>query len=223
MNVKIIGHRGAKVLAPENTLASLTKALEHNVDVIETDIHVTKDNVAVLAHNKDVEAETGERYIVGDHTYAELLESVPSLVTLEEGINHINRAVPFYLEIKPGQPVEPIAEVIQNFYTKGWASDDFLIASFDFKVLKEAKQLLPGIPLVVGEPWSGTRAVYRARLLGTRKLSMSQRWLWKGFITPMQRRGWQLYAYTVNQPRKARIFKSYGIHAIFTDYPNLFE
>ena len=45
------GHRGARGLAPENTLASFAKALEIGVTTLETDIAVTSDGVVVLSHD----------------------------------------------------------------------------------------------------------------------------------------------------------------------------
>jgi glycerophosphoryl diester phosphodiesterase len=45
------GHRGARGLAPENTLAAFRRALEIGVTTIETDMGVTKDDVVVISHN----------------------------------------------------------------------------------------------------------------------------------------------------------------------------
>jgi glycerophosphoryl diester phosphodiesterase len=45
------GHRGARGLAPENTLAAFAKALEIGVTTLETDLAVTKDNILVLSHD----------------------------------------------------------------------------------------------------------------------------------------------------------------------------
>jgi glycerophosphoryl diester phosphodiesterase len=45
------GHRGARGLAPENTLAAFRKAIAIGVTTIETDIAVTKDRVPVISHN----------------------------------------------------------------------------------------------------------------------------------------------------------------------------
>ena len=48
------GHRGARGLAPENTLAAFRRALAIGVTTLETDIGVTKDLVAVISHNPDL-------------------------------------------------------------------------------------------------------------------------------------------------------------------------
>ncbi len=45
------GHRGARGLAPENTLAAFQRALDLGVTTIETDLAVTKDGVLVIAHD----------------------------------------------------------------------------------------------------------------------------------------------------------------------------
>jgi glycerophosphoryl diester phosphodiesterase len=48
------GHRGARGLAPENTLAAFRRALDVGVSTIETDIAVTRDLVPVISHNPNL-------------------------------------------------------------------------------------------------------------------------------------------------------------------------
>lgn len=50
-DLKIIGHRGAAGLMPENTLSGFKKAMEIGVDAIELDVHLTSDNVLVVTHD----------------------------------------------------------------------------------------------------------------------------------------------------------------------------
>ncbi len=45
------GHRGARGLQPENTLASFETALDYGMTAIETDVHLTRDNVPLLSHD----------------------------------------------------------------------------------------------------------------------------------------------------------------------------
>jgi len=49
--IKIVGHRGAAGLMPENTLSGFRKAIEIGVDAIELDVHLTADNVVVVTHD----------------------------------------------------------------------------------------------------------------------------------------------------------------------------
>jgi len=48
------GHRGARGLAPENTMAAFRKALSIGVTTIETDMGITKDGIVVIAHDRDL-------------------------------------------------------------------------------------------------------------------------------------------------------------------------
>ena len=45
------GHRGARGLAPENTLPAYRRALELGVDTLECDMAITKDGVVVIHHD----------------------------------------------------------------------------------------------------------------------------------------------------------------------------
>ena len=48
---RIIGHRGVKAIAPENTILSINEAIKHNLKWIEIDVKVSKDNVPFLLHD----------------------------------------------------------------------------------------------------------------------------------------------------------------------------
>ena len=50
-NLFIYGHRGVPSHAPENTLYSFQKAFELNVNGIELDVQITKDNILVVHHD----------------------------------------------------------------------------------------------------------------------------------------------------------------------------
>ena len=50
------GHRGARGLAPENTLAAFKRALDIGVTTIETDLGITHDGVVVIAHDRRLNA-----------------------------------------------------------------------------------------------------------------------------------------------------------------------
>lgn len=52
------GHRGARGLSPENTLAGFARALSIGVNTLELDVGVTLDGVVVVTHNPRLEPET---------------------------------------------------------------------------------------------------------------------------------------------------------------------
>ena len=49
---QVIAHRGARSIAPENTLAAVKKAFETGADLWETDVNITGDGQLVLFHDK---------------------------------------------------------------------------------------------------------------------------------------------------------------------------
>lgn len=221
--MKIIGHRGAKGLAPENTLASFAKALEYNVDEIECDARVTSDGVVILEHDDWMHDVAGNKQHVTKSTHAELLAHKPDLLTLEAAIVFINKRIPIQIEVKEREQLKPIIKVVDTLLAKGWQPKDFVFSSYNFKVLQELHAAIPAIEVCVIESWSGVRATYHARKINTKRISMDQRWLWRGFIAAMSRRGYLLTPFTINNARRARIWAKYGMHAAITDYPDQFK
>ncbi len=223
MGMKIIGHRGARGLAPENTLASLKKALEYHVDELEFDLRVTKDSMVVLHHNSYLTDPTGERHVIASRTYDELLKHKSDLATFEDVLQIIGHPVTLHVEVKRNVPVEPIIKIFKKYLGNGWEPDYFLLGSKSQKTLLQLHAALPDIKKVVIEPWSGIRATYRARRLDTVLLSMNQLFLWRGFISAMDSRGYQLAAYPLNDPLKAKRWAGHGLYGAITDYPDRFE
>lgn len=221
--MKIVGHRGARGLAPENTIAALQKGLEHHVDELEFDLRVTSDNVVVLSHDPELHDASGNALEIANHTYKELRAHKPDLATFEEVLDTVGHQVPLYVEVKSKVPISPIVASIEKSLANGWALEDFMLASFSQRTLRGLHIALPGIEKIVIERWSGVRASWRARQVGTKRLSMNQRWLWWGFIASVHRSGYELYAYTLNNPAKARKWAEHGLAGVVTDFPDRYE
>jgi glycerophosphoryl diester phosphodiesterase len=68
----IIGHRGAKGIAPENSLSGFKKAVELGIDGIELDVHLTKDGKLIVIHDIDLKRLTGLRIPIKQLTFKEL-------------------------------------------------------------------------------------------------------------------------------------------------------
>ena len=74
----IAAHRGGKNLNPENTFKAIDYSVEHfDIDIIEMDLCLTKDDHLILNHNMTIDSSTEEKevdgnYYVREHTLAEL-------------------------------------------------------------------------------------------------------------------------------------------------------
>lgn len=217
--MKIIAHRGARGLAPENTISAIKEGMRHHPDMVEIDIRVTKDGVCVLHHDPTLEDGT----TIADATFQELQARKADLATLDEAIQTVNRKVPMYIEVKPRVPTGQIVKLLRSYLDKGWQPEDLWLASFSHKTLRKLRQGLPELPVIVIEHFSGLRATWRARRLGTKFIVINHRVLYGAFIRMMKRRGWKLGTYTVNDVAKAKRWKQSGLYALVTDYPDRFD
>jgi glycerophosphoryl diester phosphodiesterase len=220
--MKIIGHRGAKGLAPENTISGLKKGLEHGVDELEFDLRVTKDGVVILNHNPELTDASGSKLSIRNHTYAQLKAHKIDLATFEEILQAVSNTVPLLVEVKPNEPTEPIVTIIKKYLASGWKSENFLLGSFSQHTLLALHKELPEIEKVVIERWSGVKARVRANQVKTKRLNMKSLWLWRSFLAPMHKRGWQISPYTMNNPGKVKKWEKY-LYGVITDFPDRFE
>lgn len=220
--MKIIGHRGARGLAPENTLLSIGHALDHHVDEVEFDVRITKDGVAVLHHDASIRI-GGQRLRVSRYTYDELKKHMPNLATLDEALNLIDNKVRPLIEIKPREAIEPVVQVLEQHVKSGlYAAGDILVGSKSQRTLMTFHRAMPEVQPVVIEKWSGVKGSWRARRVDTKRISMRSWWLWGGFLRGMHRSGYQITPYTMNDPAKVRRWEPW-IYGVITDRPDLFK
>ncbi len=192
----IIGHRGAKGLSEENTVGSIKRALDENVDMIEVDVRLHSDNL-VLSHEPTLH--------IGDYC------------TLADALDSVNGRVPLILEVKEERVVNKLKKALENY------NGEYTISSKLFGVLDKLRKTMPDAQLAVTEKWSGVRAVAEASLLGTSELHFNHNWLWSGFVRSLKQKGYTVFAYTVNSTDRADELESWGVDGIFTDYPNKFK
>lgn len=221
--LKIAGHRGARGLAPENTIKGLQKAIEHGVNELEVDARVSRDGVAFLCHNQFLRNPAGTWLNVRNHDFKELLQHKADLPTLEDALRSVDRKVPVQIEVKWGEDTAPIIAVLKKLLKAGWQADDFLFGSKKQQTLRELHEALPEVPVVVIEPYLSIRGRLRAKELGTKRLSMNAHGLWPFFIRSMTRDGYELWAYDTNDPSKVRRWQQHGLAGVVTDFPDRFE
>lgn len=222
----IVGHRGARGLAAENTILGFEKAMEYDIDMIEFDIRQTKDDVLVVIH-KHLRTPDGRSLVVRKTDYAELLRHDPDIPTAEAVITAINRRVRLMVEIKPDVDPAPVVELIKHFLQSRWQPGDFMFNSSRYSTLLYCRQEIPEVDRLIQGNWSGVRATYLARKLQTPYILLDQRYLWWGFVRAVTRRGYKLFTYTYpwfeREPyrhHKAIRWLKDGLYGIVTDYPD---
>jgi glycerophosphoryl diester phosphodiesterase len=159
----IFAHRGANKEAAENTRTAFDKALAYPIDGIETDVQLSRDEVAVLWHDRDLKKLKLPGKHIDDFDHAQLqtmdFASHFAASTAAEGVMSLQEFVSAYrarcrllLEIK-NRDWEDVArheiKVRQTLALAGAVTDDrILVSSFDLDSLVYAHRIAPQFPLV---------------------------------------------------------------------------
>ena len=145
----IVCHRGACLVAPENTLASLEKAIDLAADVVELDVRPSRDGVLYVMHDATVDRTTN-----GTGRFSDMMswdidqldagawfdagfvgERVPRLETF---LDSCRGRIGTYVEIKEGDP----AEIRDMLALRGMLNDAWTF-SFDQSIRAEARAKVP--------------------------------------------------------------------------------
>jgi glycerophosphoryl diester phosphodiesterase len=233
---KVIGHRGAKAYAPENTLSSIHAAADLGVEWVEVDVKLTKDSIPIIFHDEELERCTSGSGLVRDMDFEALRELDAGswfgesflgekIPTLEELLNTVlERGMGVNLEIKPcpGREVET-AEVTLDLATRIWPDDlpPPLISSFQHVSLETAMDMMPEWPrgFLMDEhrdDWKEIAGYLKAATININGNKITQEEL-----EEYMEFGKPLLAYTINQPDKARELLRWGVDSFFADNPDV--
>jgi glycerophosphoryl diester phosphodiesterase len=244
--VLVIAHRGGRRLWPENTLYAFEHAVDLGVDVLEMDIHSTKDGVLVVMHDNTVDRTTNGSGAVQDFTLAELEEldagynwtaddqSFPfrgqgiTVPTMEKVFATLPNAL-MNIEIKQTQPsiVVPFCQMIRDY----GMTERVLVASFDTNTIKEFRRACPEIATTAGEDevriFFGLNlaflgAIYSspAEALQVPEYSGDMRVVTQRFVHTAHKHNVDIHVWTVNDINDMRRFLNLGVDGIVTDYPD---
>ena len=121
-------HRGASQYRPENTMISFRLGLEQGANGIETDVHITKDGVAVLFHDHTIDRVTnGKGNVTGEYK-----AKIPTLrAFLDE---FADRDITFAIELKQLGTAEAVIDILREYDL----AQKTVITSFDYDELKRA-------------------------------------------------------------------------------------
>ena len=152
---KLIGHRGAKDLKPENTLESILTAFNLGLECVEIDVKISKDNIPLLLHDDTLDRTTNGSGLVCDFTFDEIntLDAgyyfyksnteikVPSLKSV---LNLVKKKQKYLnIELKPNKKYEElnVKKVLQEI--KQISYDKIYFSSFDLSSCISLKKTAP--------------------------------------------------------------------------------
>lgn len=156
----IVAHRGASSTMPENTLSSFEEAVRLGARIIEFDVRLSRDGVAVVMHDSTVERRTDGTGAVHELTSTELAalnagssdapERVP---TLGDVLDLLSGRAAVAIEIKniPGEPGfqadgETLVEVTHAEIERGGFDGPVLLISFNPRSIGASRSIAPHVP-----------------------------------------------------------------------------
>ncbi len=243
----LIGHRGVKGYAPENTAVSLHMAADMGIKMVEFDVKLTKDGVPILFHDDDLMRVLGREDKIADLTWEELQEvdvgSHLSESFAGEKIPHLEDALCIVLdrgmycniEIKPcpGREVET-AEAVLDCATRIWPDEgpQPLVSSFKATCLETAMHMAENWPRgylidesIEDDPEDEGEYDWQkmVEFLLPTTINCNGNAATDEQIHAYVETGLPVLCYTVNEPMRAQQLFDMGVSAIFSDTPDIIE
>lgn len=237
----VIGHRGDRANAPENTLHALTQAAALGVDGLEFDLRLSKDGVPVVMHDPTLDRTTAATGPIGDYTVDALRRvdagarftpdqgrSFPFLgagihiPTLEE-VLAIIPDLPLIIELKTAEVAGPAYEVLRRTGNLGRVIIGSFVDAALIPFQKEGVPVSPGVRLMAGH--------LLPALVGRRRAALPFQALCiprfhsglplpvQGYAAMMRAAGGPTHVWTVNDVAVARRLWLGGVSGIISDDP----
>jgi len=221
----VIAHRGASGYRRENTLPAYELAVELDADMIELDLHRTRDAATVVIHDERPPGLAAPE--IGAATLAEVRaldlgggERVP---TFDEVLDCVGARIALNVELKSGGagPYPGLEATAVDAVARRGLLARTLFSSFEDAYLAGLRREAPAARrALLLEPRSAERPFERARAVGAEAINP-----WHGLATPelvgaAHAEGLAVYVYTVNREEEMRRLLDLGVDGLFTDYPD---
>jgi len=214
---RVIAHRGASAYQPENSRAAFRAARDLGADGVELDVHATSDGIFVVHHD---DTAIGRR--IADVKYEELegctLSNGEPLPTLSDALIVLGD-LEVFIEVKA--LAERHDPVLLGTLDCGPAPSHYRVHSFDHRIVRRLTARRPDLPggvLSVSYPISPLRQLEEA---GATVLWQQERMIDAELVAMAHRAGYQLYAWTVDDPERIRQLSSLGVDAVCTNKPDV--
>jgi len=228
MAPRVIAHRGARRVAPENTIEAFVAAAQLGADGVELDVHRTADGALVVHHDADAPG-VG---VLAQRALSEIRTARPDIPTLEEALDACAGML-VNVEVKnlPGDtdydPTDGAAAAVVELLRRRELRDDVLVSSFNLATADRVRALDDSIPtgfltLVGMDPVNGVEV---AHAHGHGALHPDVRSLTDTVAEDTVARAHELQmavnVWTVNGEDEMRRLTAAGVDALITDVPDV--
>lgn len=204
---------------PENTLRSFVHAEQAGMDLIELDLHLSKDGALAVMHDAEVDRTTDGKGPIAEKTLAELREldagQGERIPVFEEVLDAV--ASPLQAEIKDVAAARTLAGVMRERDLV----DRVEVISFHDEAIAEIAQLVPGVrTALVASRW-GNDLVDRAKAVGATRLVLNVRRITLELVEKAHAEGLTVVGWVVNTQDNLRLARGLGLDGATTDFPEI--
>ena len=225
-DILVVGHRGAMGHVLENTIESVQKAIELNVDGIEIDVFKSKTGELVVYHDPFLSRLSNSNAFIEQIS----LDSIKKIEliggyfipTLKEIVDIIPEKIFLNIELKGQDTSFETNKIITNYLkTYNFPISKFIISSFRWDELKKIRSFNKDIPIaiLVDSLYKIDDAIKLAKQINAVALNPNKEFITKEIVNKIQSKNIKVYPYTINTPRNIRKMRSMGVDAIITDFP----
>jgi len=215
-----IGHRGARLYEPENTLRSFKRALDLGVDAVEFDVRKTKNGKIVVIHDEKVDRTTNGKGLVKDLTLKEIKlfdagqgERIP---TLEETLDFMDREAKMLIELKEND----LEENVLNLVSHAGLTDNVIIISFLEEALRRVRELNSKVE--TGLIYSRHKNPVKTALeLKANYLLPLYRFTHSADVEKAHKNGLKVIVWTINTPEEVEEYVKKSVDGITSDKPDI--
>lgn len=221
----VIGHRGAMGHETENTLASVQKAMDLGVDMIEIDVFKIKSGEIVVFHDERLERLANAGGNIEEYNIFELkqvtLDGNHKIPMLQDVLKLIDNKVVLNIELKGANTADRVNFIMEYYVEKrGWEWKNVVISSFNWDELRKMRQKNPAVAIaILTEDDDPTTAIETAKELNAIAINPWYKTLTKENVERIKNQGFKVYTYTVNEPADIAKMRDFGVDGIFINYP----
>jgi glycerophosphoryl diester phosphodiesterase len=231
----VIGHRGAAMHAPENTLAGFRTAKALGCSWVEFDVRLTADGVLVVCHDDRLDRTSNGRGRISRLPLAALCafdagrwfdpgfggEHIPTLVEVLGLCRALGLGANVEIKAERGRAVATATAVAECFGKRAGHLPAVLISSFMPDAVAAAAEQMPSAPR--GMLWRKLPRGWRqiAANFGCTTIHLGQADLTQTVAAQVRAAGYPLLVYTVNDAARARQLFGWGVTSVFSDAPDI--
>jgi glycerophosphoryl diester phosphodiesterase len=222
----IWAHRGASKIAPENTMAAFSAAVELGADGLELDIHLSRDGIPVVIHDESLERTTDGRGLVADASLEQLQQldaggwfspdfMGESLPTLAEVLSVFSGKLRLNLELKEFSAGVAVLSLLRQH-----SDAEVVISSFDYDLLKGLRSLAETLPLaVLFDDGNWQQAVRLANEISACAFHPADNLVCHRMVAACRKLALPVSVWTVDRAEQARSLVRMGVSGLFTNDP----